>query len=85
MFESIIMMLIWLCLFAIVVYIVLYVLGVIGITIPPRVVQLFWVIVALVVLLFVFRTFAPSLHFPTMHGIAACEGYGNCNNEVKPP
>ena len=45
------MVLINLCLFAIVVFIILWVLGQIGIVIPPRVVQLFWVICALVVIL----------------------------------
>ena len=88
MFESVIMMLIYLCLFAIVVYIALYVLGVLGVTIPPRVIQIFWLIVGLVVLLMVFRILAPSLgglHFPSAHGITACEGYSNCNNEVRSP
>jgi len=83
MFESIIMMLIWLCLFAIVVYIVLFVLGEVGIALPPKIVRLFWVIVALIVVLFMFRILSPSLHFPTMHGITACEGYSNCEVETK--
>jgi len=71
-------MLIYLCLFAIIVYIVLYVLNAVGIAVPSQVVQLFWIIVALVVLLFMFRMLAPALHFPTMHTITACEGYRNC-------
>ena len=45
------MILLYLCLFAIVVFIILWVLGQIGIVIPPRVMQLFWVICALVVIL----------------------------------
>ncbi len=74
MFESIIMLLIYLCLFALVVYLVLWVLGEVGITIPPRVMQLFWVIVVLVAILLVFKMIAPhlgSVHFMKALGMKA--------------
>ena len=81
MFEAIIMMLIYLCLFAVIVFVVLYVLGQIGIVIPPRVLQLLWVVAALVVMLLIFRMLAPALgglHFPAAHAVTVCEGYRNC-------
>ena len=82
MFEAIIMLLIYLCLFAIVVFVVLYVLGQIGIAIPPRVIQLLWLIAALVVMLLMFRMLSPSLgalHLPAAHAITmSCDGYGIC-------
>ena len=62
MFETIIMLLIQLCLFAIVCYIILYVLAAIGVVIPPKVIQLFWVIVALIVILILYRALAPMVH-----------------------
>ena len=72
MFESVIMLLIYLCLAAILFYIVTYVLGVIGIPIPPKVMQLLWVILALVVILLVYRTISPQLgHLGSRADLAA--------------
>jgi len=52
MIESVIMFLIYVCLLAIVIYGVIYVLrDVIGLPIPAKIIQILWVIVALVVLL----------------------------------
>jgi len=51
MLTSVITFLIYLCIFAIVIYLVIYVLGVIGVPIPPKVLQLIWVIVALIAVL----------------------------------
>src|SRR6187402_2220652 len=51
MLTTVITALIYLCIFAIVVYLVIYVLGVIGVPIPPKVIQLVWVIVALIAIL----------------------------------
>ncbi len=61
MIESVIMMLIYLCLFAIAVYLVLWVLGELGITIPPQIMKILWVIVILVVILFIVKTFLPAI------------------------
>lgn len=54
MLASVIMMLIYLVLLAIVIYLIIWVVrDVIGLPIPERVVQLLWVIVALVAILFI--------------------------------
>lgn len=55
MIESVITLLIYVCVLALVVYLVIWVLGQIGIALPPQVVKIVWVIVALVVLLLIVR------------------------------
>ena len=55
MLEAIISLLIYVCLLALVIYVVIWVLGQIGIALPPQVVKILWVIVALVVLLMLVR------------------------------
>jgi len=62
MFEGIILLLIQICFVAILAYIVIWVLGVLGVELPPRVVQIFWVIVALIVILLLYRALGPALH-----------------------
>ncbi len=69
MFESVIMLLIQICLVIAVVYIVLWVLGKIGIELPPMVVNIFWVIVALIVLLLLYRMIAPALRGGRLFGL----------------
>lgn len=67
MFESIIMLLIYICLIVAVCYLVLYVLGAIGVTLPPQVVKIFWVIVGLIVLLMLWHMVGPAIssgHLP---------------------
>lgn len=61
MIESVIMMLIYLCLLAVAVYLVIWVLGEIGIAIPAQVMKILWVIVVLVALLMVIRTVLPAM------------------------
>jgi hypothetical protein len=62
MFESVITFLVYLVLLAILVYLVIWVVrDVIGVPIPERVIQLLWVIVALVVILWFFRMILPHL------------------------
>ena len=51
MIASIITLLIYVVILAIVVYLVIWVLGIIGVPIPEKVIQLLWVIVALVAIL----------------------------------
>ena len=52
MLASVISFLIYVCLFAIVIYLVIWVLrDVVGLPIPAKVIQLLWVIVALIVIL----------------------------------
>ena len=59
--------LIYLCVFAIVVFIILWVLGQISIVIPPEFVQLFWVICALVAILPILRGYH-VVHIVPAHG-----------------
>lgn len=58
MLESIITFLIYICVVAIVIYLVIWVLrDVLGLPIPAKVIQILWVILALVALLFLIRLF----------------------------
>src|SRR5437588_797087 len=59
--DSVIVLLIYICIFALVVYLVLWVLQQLGIALPPMVIKIFWIIVALVVLLMLVRMVLPSL------------------------
>ena len=52
MLTTVITALIYICLFALVVYLVVWVLrDVVGLPIPPKVIQIIWVIVALIAIL----------------------------------
>ena len=65
MVETVITLLIYLAALALVVWLVLWVVeSVIGIALPPKVVQIIWVIVVLVALLLIYRALAPHLHLP---------------------
>lgn len=60
MLEGIIMLLIYVCVVAIVIYLVVWVLTtVIGIPIPGKVIQILWVIFALICILFLVRLLLP--------------------------
>lgn len=61
MIESVITMLIYLCLLAIAVYLIQWVLGQLGIVIPENIMKILWVIVVLVALLMIVRTFLPAM------------------------
>lgn len=61
MVESVILLLIQICIVVGVCWLVIWVLGQLGVPLPPRVVQIFWVIVVLVVLLLLWRTFGGVL------------------------
>ena len=53
MLESVIMFLIYVCVVAIVIYLVIWVLrDVLGLPLPAKVIQILWVIFALIVILF---------------------------------
>ena len=69
MFESIIMLLIQICLVVAVVYIVIWVLGILGIELPPKVVQIFWVVCVLIVILMLYRMIGPSLSHGRLFGM----------------
>lgn len=55
MLETVITLLIYICVIALVVYLVLWVLESIGVALPPMVVKIIWVIVILLVVLLLFR------------------------------
>lgn len=62
MVESIIMLLIYICLVVGVCWLVIWVLGQLGVALPPQVIKIFWVIVVLIVILLLYRMLAPLLH-----------------------
>lgn len=67
MLASVITFLIYICLLAIVVYLVVWVLrDIVGLPIPPKVIQLIWVIVALIAILFLVQMVmgGGGFHFP---------------------
>ena len=67
MFESIILLLIYICIFVGVAFLVLWVLQQLGVPLPPMVVKIFWIIVGLCVLLLLVRMVGPALssgHLP---------------------
>ena len=55
MLETIIYLLIYLCIIALVIYVVIWVLGELGIVLPPQVIKILWIIVALIALLFIVK------------------------------
>lgn len=60
MLESIIMFLIYICVIALVIYLVIWVLrDVLGVPIPAVVLKILWVIVALIAILFLVRMILP--------------------------
>lgn len=63
MIEAIITLLIYAAILAIIIYIVLYALQIIGVPLPGKVVQLVWLIFGLLVLLWAFRALG-GLHLP---------------------
>jgi hypothetical protein len=64
MIESVIIALIYLCIFVAIVWLVLWVLGQLGVPIPARVLQIVWVIVALLIFLYLWRAFGGQLALP---------------------
>lgn len=61
MIESIITLLIYLCVLALVVYVVFWVLDTVGIALPEQIKRIIWVIVALIALLLILRVLLPRL------------------------
>jgi hypothetical protein len=60
MLESVITFLIYICVVAIVIYLVIWVLrDVVGLPLPAKVIQILWVIFALIVILFLVRLVLP--------------------------
>lgn len=61
MIEAVIMGLIYLCLIVISIYLVIWVLKQLDITIPDNIMKILWVIVVLVALLVLIRTILPGM------------------------
>lgn len=61
MFENLVMLLIYICLVVGACYLVIWVLEQLGVALPPKVVQIFWVIVVLICILLLYRALAPTL------------------------
>lgn len=61
MVETIIMLLIYICLVVGVCYLVIWVLGQLGIALPDMVIKVFWIIVVLIVILLLYRALAPII------------------------
>lgn len=55
MVESIISLLVYAVVLAILGYLVVWVLGIVGVTVPPRIIQLFAVLVVLILILWFFQ------------------------------
>ncbi len=64
MIEALLLSLIWIAVVVGVVFLVLWVLGQIGLPIPARVIQIVWVIVVLVILLILWRAFGGYIPTP---------------------
>lgn len=64
MVESILLLLIYICLVVAVCWLVIWVLGQLGVPLPAQVIKIFWVIVALIILLLVWRMLAG--HMPVL-------------------
>jgi hypothetical protein len=61
MIETVVYALIYLALIVLAVYVVLWVLGELGIVLPPQLVKILWVMVALVAILIIVQTLLPAL------------------------
>jgi hypothetical protein len=60
MLESVILFLIYICVVAIVIYLVIWVLrDILGLPLPAKVIQILWVIFALIAILFLVRLLLP--------------------------
>lgn len=68
MLTAVISLLIYICIFALVIYLVVWVLrDVIGVPIPAKVIQILWVIFALIVILaLVNMVLGGGMHIPTL-------------------
>ena len=68
MLTSVITLLIYICVIALVVYLVIWVLrDVVGLPIPAKVIQILWVIFALVVILYIVQFLGHDLRLPRLN------------------
>lgn len=64
MIEAVIMGLIYLALLVLAVYVIIWVVGELGVVLPPQVIKIVWLIVALVALLIIVQAVLPG--FPRL-------------------
>ena len=64
MVETVIYLLLQIAIIALVVYLIIWVIETLGLPIPPRVVQIIWVIVVLIVLLLLWRALGSTISMP---------------------
>lgn len=67
--DAIIVTLIYICIVVAACWLVIWVLGMIGVPLPPQVVKIFWVIVALICILLIWHMIGPALsgaHLPSL-------------------
>jgi len=64
MVESVIMLLIYICLVVGLVWLIIWVLGQIGVPLPDMVIKVAWVIAVLIIILLIYRMLAPVLRLP---------------------
>lgn len=61
MVENVIMLLIQICIVVGLCWLVIWVLEKLGVSLPDRVIQIFWVIVVLIVILLLYRALSPII------------------------
>ena len=68
MVETVIALLIYVCIIALVFYLIVYVMGVLGIALPPKVLQILMVIFALIVILMLYQALVGGggFHLPAL-------------------
>lgn len=69
MIEAVVTGLIYFCILALVIYLVIWVLQSIGIPLPPMVLKIIWIIVALIAILWLVHTFLPGGHLVRIGGM----------------
>lgn len=69
MFEGIILLLIQIAFVVLIAYVIIWFLGQIGVALPPMVVQIFWAIVVLIIILLLYRMLAPALSHGKLFGL----------------
>lgn len=69
MVEWVIMLLIYICLAMALCYLIIWVLGQLGISLPPQIVKIFWIIVILIVILLLWRMIGATLVHGGLPGV----------------
>jgi len=61
MLEAVVMALIYICIMVLAVYVILWVLGEVGIALPAQVIKILWIIIALIALLWLVHSALPII------------------------